>query len=126
MNIMAEIPDDAADLLMAAMQAIGVTIPAGWVEPFEDFEMFLEDCGFHVGELPAWSPAAAIQVVSAPPRLWIRRVNRAERRRHERMLAKGKAGLAITPLDELNAPPWVQLNITGIDSEKAESRRRYV
>jgi hypothetical protein len=85
-----------------------------WAEPFDDFCLFLEDTGIQVEGLPAWAPATDILVVGNPADIWIKRTNRAERRRSERLAAKGKAALLAVSPAELNAAPWVHLSITGV------------
>jgi hypothetical protein len=126
MRTIAEFDESQAWRHVSAAASIGAHIPVAWAEPFDDFCLFLEDCGIAVEGLPAWAPATAVMVVASPTDIWVKRITRAERRRSERLAAKGKAGLAIASLHELNAAPWVHLDITGVDPTKAAGRWGYI
>jgi hypothetical protein len=113
MRTIAEFDESQAWRHVSAAASIGAHIPVAWAEPYDDFCLFLDERGIQVDGLPDWSPAAAIMVVARPTDIWIKRINRAERRRSERLTAKGRAALVVTSPDELNAAPWVHLNIAG-------------
>jgi hypothetical protein len=123
MRILAEVSTSNVDKLAAAAPTAGAVVPVGWSEPFDDFCLFLEDCGIAVDGLPAWAPATAVMVVTRGTRIWIKTANRAERRRNKRLAAKGKNYLTLT---DMSTPPWVRLSVTGVDPTKMDARRRCV
>jgi hypothetical protein len=110
MRTIAELDETQAQRVAAAA---GMALPVAWSEAFDDFCLFLDERGIQVEGLPAWAPATAVMVVATPGDIWLKKINRAERRRSERLAAKGRAALLATSPAELNAAPWVHLSITG-------------
>jgi hypothetical protein len=96
-----------------------------WIESYDDFQLFLEDAGITIKKLPGFAPATAVMVVALwPGTVWIKQVGRAERRRYERLLAKGRAALGVASLAELDTPPWVRLKVVKVDAAKVRGWRR--
>jgi hypothetical protein len=113
MRTITELTESQAQRQANAAAAVGLAMPVAWAEPYDDFCLFLDERGIQVDGLPAWSPATAVMVVARPGDIWIKMINRAERRRSERLAAKGKTALAVASLAELNAAPWLRLNVRG-------------
>ena len=119
MTKIAEFDEQQAMEALAILAAAGGPVAAvSWVESYDDFLLYLEDCGLTVANLPTWQPGAAVMVIAQMPIFWLRRLPRAEARKRARWLRKGLSRLEAVPLAELDGPKWQQLNVVAIDPAK--------
>jgi hypothetical protein len=115
----ADFDEQQAMEALAILAAAGAPVPAvSWAESYDDFLLYLEDCGITADNLPTWPPGAAVMVIAQLPNFWLQRLSRAEARKRARFVATGKNRLEAVPLAELAGPTWERLQVVGIDADK--------
>jgi hypothetical protein len=125
MNLLAEFSNDnQVRTTLDALQAAGApSVHGSWLDTCAGLARSLKDCGIEVDELPAWPPAAAVMVVTAGRRVWLRRVGKDAARRTQKRIAAGRSFLLSINTDDLSGPKWHRLRVVAADEGAGGGRQ---